>query len=93
MPFTTQNLTELRTALGQSDMTQQECLAEIGRLRHCEFVLSIREQELEKTIEAMREIGATVDVLYRGDDVTMKSVVRQVKRLRNDYDALNKVKP
>lgn len=92
MPFTAHHLTELRMALGRSDMTQAECLAEIERLRHCEFVLEIRERERDKTIEAMREIGAAVNVMYRSDDVTMESIVRQVKRLRNDYDALNKDK-
>lgn len=36
MPFTAHHLTELRMALGRSDMTQAECLAEIGRLRKIE---------------------------------------------------------
>lgn len=36
MPFTAHHLTELRMALGRSDMTQAECLAEIGRLKEIE---------------------------------------------------------
>lgn len=33
MPFTTQNLTEMRMALGRSDMTQVECLTEMELMR------------------------------------------------------------
>lgn len=61
-----------------------------SKIEHLEFVLSIREQQREQLINAMREIGVAVDTMFRDDEISIETVVRQVKRLRNDFDDIVK---
>lgn len=61
-----------------------------SKIEHLEFVLSIREKQREQLINAMREIGVAVDTMFRDDEISIETVVRQVKRLRNDFDDIVK---
>lgn len=73
---------------GNNHMSQDNEMK--SKIEHLEFVLSIREQQREQLINAMREIGVAVDTMFRDDEISIETVVRQVKRLRNDFDDIVK---